>query len=114
MIRIDFSEVADGNVSLSITGHAGKAEKGQDIVCAAVSTLAQTFAAGIERELKAEITGSIAEGDFRIRAKVSQEVENELSVVCKVFKFGFQKIVKSYPEQVQLNQSPKGDFNHGS
>lgn len=102
MIRIDFSEVADGNVSLSITGHSGSAEKGKDIVCAAVSALAQTFAAGLEKELKAVITGQISDGDFQLQAKVPSEVEKELKILYNVFKFGFQKISQSYPEHVQL------------
>ncbi len=103
MIRIDFTEVADSQVSLSVTGHSGSAEKGQDIICSAVSVLVQTFAAGVESALKAEIRGQIADGNCQIKITVLPEVKNEFAAVCNVFKFGFQKIAQTYPEQVRMN-----------
>ena len=41
MIKI---KIDDDNLSLTVTGHAGTAEYGKDIVCAGVSSLVQTLA----------------------------------------------------------------------
>lgn len=103
MIRIDFPEVADNQTSLSVIGHSGSAEKGRDIICSAVSVLVQTFAAGVEKELNAEIKGLRSDGKCQIKIRVKPEVEKEFEAVCKVFKFGFQKLAQAYPEQVLMN-----------
>lgn len=39
MIEVSLCIVQDGSVWVDLTGHAGYAEKGKDIVCAAVSAL---------------------------------------------------------------------------
>lgn len=40
----------DGSRGFTVKGHAGSAPKGQDLVCAAVSTLVQTLAEGLRQE----------------------------------------------------------------
>ena len=44
MIRITYREAKENVLKLRAEGHAGYAPKGQDIVCAAVSTLMQALA----------------------------------------------------------------------
>lgn len=51
---------------IEITGHASYAPSGQDIVCAAVSILAQTFVASIEKLTKDKIMGSFTSGHYDI------------------------------------------------
>lgn len=102
MILVDFTE-DDKGVSLKVSGHSGQADKGKDIVCAAVSALIQTFAGGVEGELKAVLGGNLDAGNCNIRVEVTKNRLQELKAVYKVFKFGFRKIAESYPEQVKLN-----------
>jgi len=102
MILVDFTE-DDKGVSLSVSGHSDQAGKGNDIVCAAVSALIQTFAGGVESELKAVLSGNLEAGNCNIRVKSGENKHQELKAVYKVFKFGFRKIAESYPEQVKLN-----------
>ncbi|HAE39741.1 MAG TPA: hypothetical protein DCG57_14075 [Candidatus Riflebacteria bacterium] len=102
MIQVDFTD--DGNaVCLKVTGHAGLADKGSDIVCSAVSALIQTFAGGVESELQASLSGHLDSGNCNIRIQVDESHKQSLRAVYKVFKFGFRKIASSYPEQVKLN-----------
>ena len=49
MIRVKVTYREDCICSLEVTGHAGYAEHGSDIVCAAVSVLVTTTINGIER-----------------------------------------------------------------
>ncbi|KAF1080231.1 MAG: hypothetical protein GQF41_3399 [Candidatus Rifleibacterium amylolyticum] len=102
MILVDFTE-DDKGVSLKVSGHSGHSDKGKDIVCAAVSALIQTFAGGVEGELKAVLGGNLDAGNCNIRVEVTKNRLQELKSVYKVFKFGFRKIAESYPEQVKLN-----------
>lgn len=46
MIQVTYNEVGDEMI-LRAEGHAGYAEKGKDIVCAAVSVLMQTLACSV-------------------------------------------------------------------
>ncbi|MEE1514378.1 MAG: ribosomal-processing cysteine protease Prp [Christensenellaceae bacterium] len=50
-----------------ITGHAGYAEPGKDIVCAAVSALLQAFIASIEELTHDKIKHDISAGNAVIR-----------------------------------------------
>ena len=55
---------------LEIKGHAGSAPKGQDMVCAAVSTLAYTLLYNLQLILnKDEYTATMNEGDALIVAR---------------------------------------------
>lgn len=103
MIVIDFPDARDCQVSLKVAGHSGKADKGYDIVCAAISALVQTFVGGVETSLDAQLNGNIGTASCNVVVIVPQGCSEKLEVICKVFKFGFRKIAESYPEHVQLN-----------
>ncbi len=103
MIVVDFPDAMGCQVSLKVTGHAGLADKGNDIICAAISSLVQTFAGGVESSLEGLVKGHLEAGNCNLTITVPQGQQNQLRAVCKVFKFGFLKISESYPEQVKLN-----------
>jgi hypothetical protein len=109
MIFVDFPPPGKKSVSLKISGHSGMDEKGKDIVCSAVSVLAQTFAGGIESQLQAKVSGKLESGQCDLVFQVPEEFAGELAKICEIFKFGFHKIAKSYPEHVKLIKSPQGD-----
>jgi uncharacterized protein YsxB (DUF464 family) len=85
MIVVEFSTPDESSVRIKVSGHSGSAEKGQDVVCAAVSVLVQTLAGGLNNSLGAAVTGRLEPGD------------------SEVFRYGFQKIFESYPEHLKLN-----------
>ncbi|MBQ2593985.1 MAG: ribosomal-processing cysteine protease Prp [Candidatus Riflebacteria bacterium] len=102
MIVISFSEVASNKLELTVKGHSSN-RKGEDIVCAAVSALTQTFVRGIEKNLKAEFKGKFQSGDCELLIEVPKESAKEFKIISEIFKEGFHKISESYPEQVKLN-----------
>lgn len=78
MIRITVRRNGAGAVTgLDVTGHAGYAEHGRDIVCAAVSALAQTAVLGLER-LGADFSADEARG--RLSVELHRETDPVLSV----------------------------------
>jgi uncharacterized protein YsxB (DUF464 family) len=102
MIVVEFPEPIGGELKFKVNGHAGKSDKGQDIVCAAVSTLTQTLAGGIQSGLGASVCGRLESGDTDLMIQVAPEKGEDLKLICNVFRFGFQKICESYPEHVKM------------
>ena len=90
---------------LTIKGHAGSAEKGRDLICAAVSTLTYTLVAEL---YELEEMGLVDMGDIQVRlepgdAEVSfgsrsWAVEGAYRTVCA----GFKMLAKQYPEYVEF------------
>ena len=103
MIEIIFSTIAPNVCRLKIVGHSGSAKKGEDIICAAVSALAQTFIGGCEAELDAKAEGEMKPGDLDVTVNVLSEKVSELQAVYNVFNFGFRKIAQAYPKHVKMN-----------
>ena len=110
MIVISFSEIASNQLEFSVKGHSSN-RKGEDIVCAAVSVLTQTFIRGIEKSLKAKFKGKFLAGDCELLIEVPKEKAEDLKLICEIFKEGFHKISEYYPEQVKLNCQ---EIYHGS
>ena len=90
-----------------VKGHAGYAEYGQDIVCSAISILAQNTlmslieVCGLTEE---EITYDIDDGYLEI--KLSEDIEykkfDDCQIVLKTFELGVKSIYESYSEYLTL------------
>jgi uncharacterized protein len=63
MIKIIIYKAREGEITgFKVTGHSGYAKHGKDIVCSAVSALAQTSLLGLLKVAEAEVTYKIDEG----------------------------------------------------
>ena len=103
MIEIIFSKLSVNEYELKIKGHSCSAEKGENIICAAVSVLAQTFISGCEAKLNAKVLGILESGNCDVRVSVPDTKAKELHAVYDVINFGFRKLVESYPKHIKLN-----------
>ncbi|MBS7176260.1 MAG: ribosomal-processing cysteine protease Prp, partial [Clostridiales bacterium] len=52
---------------ITVTGHAGYAEPGKDIVCAAVSALLQTFIESVNKQTTGKLKCDIRAGNALVR-----------------------------------------------
>lgn len=96
MTRVCFGCSA-GEYTLRITGHAGFCP-GNDIVCAAVSTLACTLAATLDA-LGADVTALRMEpGDVIITAHAGKGVETAFLMV----RTGLRQLAEAYPKNVKF------------
>ena len=92
---------------ITIEGHAGFAPMGQDIVCAAVSALLQTFVASIEEMTADEIKSDMAAG----MAVVEYESLSEKGqLLMDSFLLGVLMIANEYPGNVKIISSKFEDF----
>ena len=102
MIKIDFPSPDGNRLKILVKGHSGFAKEGEDIVCASVSALLQTFVAGVETEMGAEVCGKFESGNCDLSIKVADSKQKLFCVVCKMFRFGFRKIAEAYPKHVEF------------
>jgi uncharacterized protein YsxB (DUF464 family) len=82
-----------------ITGHAEYAPRGQDIVCAAVSTLTQVFVASIEELTEDNIRTDIRAGNAVIEYK---NLSDRAQVLMDSFLLGLEMIAQNYPHHVRI------------
>ena len=97
-------EVSRFEGGITITGHAGYAPIGQDIVCAGVSTLIQTLIASIENLTEDKIQYDIQSGYVEFRHRKLSECARAL---VDSFFIGIELIANEYPANVQIVQAWK-------
>lgn len=92
-------EVKRHSGGISVKGHAGYAPHGQDIVCAAVSTLVQAFCASVEELTADEIRADYSPGNANIQygnlSDGAKLLEDSLFV-------GLKLIADNYPAFVRV------------
>lgn len=91
MIKIEY-DVSSYRHSLTVTGHAGFGDAGQDIVCAGVSAILEAL--GGYLAYKEDATVTMGEGIAYMLATTSPET-NAVFLMALV---GLSKIRKGYPQ----------------
>ena len=110
-----FTNKESGSITLKLSGHAGQAEKGADIVCAAASILAYTVAQALqfmyeEGGLQKKPHLKLEEGDTIIVAKPKEETYAEALHTFFVAQVGYHLLAHNYPQYVKL--SSFGEAEH--
>jgi len=102
MIRFTLETQGDEITGFECTGHAGYAEAGSDIVCAAVSILAYTCVnalesvAGLKPKVKA-VSG-------KMRVALPQGSGHDAQVILKTMRQGLRDLQAEYSEYLLLNE----------
>lgn len=102
MIRITYRETKENVLKLRAEGHAGYAPKGQDIVCAAVSTLMQAlaFSANDREDGFAVASSSGAAGTYlELQARATPENRAKFELVTD----GLELVAQLYPKFVTFD-----------
>ena len=87
----------------SVKGHSGTAERGADIVCAGVSSLAQTALLGLMKHLKVEVMYRVTGGDMKVSLK---DAPTELTeAVLQTMRLGLGEIAGQYPQAVKIRET---------
>ena len=88
--------------SIQVTGHAGAGPPGYDLVCAAVSTLVQTFVRSAEELTDVPLHSDIAPGGAFVRYEGSPQVQ----LLTDSFFVGVQGVAEAYPPVRTSLRSP--------
>lgn len=84
---------------VSIKGHAGYAERGKDIVCAAISVLTQSLIRSIETLTTDRIEYKLSDGQAYIKFRNLSKTSN---ILINFFFIGIRDIEKEYPQNVKI------------
>lgn len=92
------------NLRLTVRGHAGSAEPGHDLVCAAASILAYTCAACVDAADVENKTLHLYPGDAEISCRAGEEtaenLRREMDAVCR----GFEILRRKEPRFVDFEK----------
>ena len=116
MVKAEFfTNKESGSITMKLLGHAGQAEKGEDIVCAAASILAYTVAQALQfmyeqGELQKRPHIRLEEGDTIIVAKPKEDSYAEALHTFFVAQVGYHLLSHNYPQYVTL--SSFGESEH--
>ena len=116
MVNVEFfTNKESGSITMKLTGHAGQAKHGEDIVCSAVSVLAYTVAQALQFQyeeggLKKKPHIKLEPGDTVIIAKPKPERYEEALHTFFVAQVGYCLLARAYPKYVTL--SSFGEAEH--
>lgn len=102
MIRAAFFLQGGKFNGFSVSGHAGYAGKGQDIVCAAVSSAVQLTANGIT-DILGRSADVRADGDA-VTLKLG-EYSDSAEAFIKALKLHLELLKEDYPQNIQITCS---------
>ena len=90
---------------LTVTGHAGSAEHGHDLVCASASMLAYTLAANVanmaDNGQVREPIMKLDEGNTEISCNPRHNLKASVALVFDSVCVGFELLAHDYPEFIQ-------------
>ena len=99
-------KITEAPTALRLRGHAGGWPRGENPVCAAVSILLYTLAAGItqleERGLVTEVTIRLEAGDGEVSARPGAEGERETILLFENARRGLALLAEQFPEEVRF------------
>lgn len=86
---------------IKVTGHANYAKHGEDIVCAAVSVLAQTTLLGLVEVLKINVDYKIDEGYLEFNLKNDNQ-NDSINALLNTFEAGIENLLIDYGKYLKL------------
>ncbi len=87
---------------LRVTGHAGYAESGKDIVCAGVSITAQALAAALSQTQDVMCDVRKEDGSMFVVCKHSNRVKRYVDGMFDMARTAFELLAEEYPDYVKL------------
>ena len=97
MIHVEILRDKDKEVrGIEIKGHAGYAEYGQDVICAAVSALALNMANSVEKFTDDHFEGSVGEDGGSFSFSFPDKISSESQLLMKSLILGLENIRDEY------------------
>lgn len=112
MIRVQYMPSV---FRVTVSGHAGYAERGEDILCAAASMLLQTLGAAVQglsaRGFAEEVTVDLRHGQGEVCCVPVAEFRCTVRTVMDSILLGFELLARDYGEYVCLERTEEGEEN---
>lgn len=108
MIKAIIYTKNNGLVGFEISGHAGFANAGEDIVCAAVSILATTTVNSLEAQLNQPPNYKVEEKTGYLKCCLPYDLTgddyNRAQVILKTLEIGLKSIEQEYKDYIKITQ----------
>lgn len=104
MTTVAFLQDARGLCGIRVSGHAGYAPAGEDIVCAAASVLIATCANALESVagIRPEVSQKPAMIQVSLPGGLSPADEHDAQIILRTAEQGFRDIAAQYPSYLQI------------
>ena len=106
MIKVKIVKGSLGHVTeFTVEGHSGYSIHGEDIVCSAVSVLAQTALIGLQDVVGIEATYEIKDGYLKCQMPFVKEKEKMIkaNAILDTMVLGLNNIKKNYSSFIQMD-----------
>jgi len=105
MIEVNIHRDPQGRVVIfQVKGHAEYAEFGQDVVCGAVSALAQTAILGLEEVAGMNPEVEIGEGALRCRLSAREVANDRGQAILETVILGLKDIEEDYGDYLRVTE----------
>ena len=103
MLVVTFTKDSRNRLSsVFAQGHALAGDRGQDVVCAAVSAIVQAARLGLEAYAGIDLEVRQEPGDFWMRWSESQRDDAAVRAIVTTAELSIEQIASQYPEHVRL------------
>lgn len=103
MIEIEiFSCQNEKIIGFEVTGHSGTAVRGEDVICAGVSSLTQTALLGLGEYLHRDLDYSVASG--KLSMKLRDTPDSLTEAILQTMLLGLIEIEKFSPKAVRISR----------
>ena len=102
MIRVTLRMNGGEITGFESKGHAGFAEEGRDIVCAAVSILTTTCVNALESVAGVKPDTRVSDG--RMTVSLPANAGHDAQVILRSMRQGLSDLAEEYPAYLQLNE----------
>ena len=106
MTKIKLFKTRDNILAFECFGHSGYAESGEDIVCAAISSIVQMAEVGVVNVLN--LPASVQKNEkagrmvFRLTKNISQADMEKAQIILKAMELSLEDLAQSYPKFIKL------------
>jgi uncharacterized protein YsxB (DUF464 family) len=91
--------------SFLAAGHADFADRGEDIVCAAVSAILQAARLGLEAHARIPLDVESAGGSMRVRWPASAAEDAAVGAIVATAELSVEQIARQYPDHVRFERA---------
>ncbi|MFI3229708.1 MAG: ribosomal-processing cysteine protease Prp [Bacillota bacterium] len=106
MTTVKLLFIGENITEVECKGHTGYAKHGQDIVCAAVSSIIQTALLGLTKLCESPVEQKV--GDGYIKFSISTQTEQDRVVaqaILQTMRYGVLDLVQGYHTYIKLEET---------
>jgi len=102
MTNITFYRNENLIIGFEVSGHTGKEERGKDLLCCQISTVAQACVVGIKEILKLNAFCEISDGYLKIKVNPKDAKDKSVQTVFETALVSFKSIVVDEKKYAKL------------